>query len=443
MIEIPKITDIENIIAHTIYLKNDKGYIDYKSWYERGEINLDTYTKFVNLRLEYEQYHNAIRKPFTQEPPFQVKTVRELLTEADKSTPFLWGDVIPKGEFVGIVGKSGVNKSTFCRQLCLSVAGLKPMFCGFPLTPFHKRTLYCYSEEGEVWIRRYLRKNCKGLGFQQEFLNNMSVMNMEDFDDGDSMLEAIRDAMIERPFDLIVMDSYSDFISKFGAKLNDNDTIRSLKTEISFLKNDGCSVIFNHHTSDKASTIGTFLGATAFKQIIRSQIEIIEDGNKRILSCEKNSYGAKFEPIVCTISEDFLFETTGESMTREELAELVANKNNIQVKPACRPKIAPCDYVTVASVFGNFDTLRSFEIIKRLMERFVLSERSANAWINDVVEYGLIEKVQRGEYRKLELKSNSVDMAYVDDALFPGNLPSFDVWEDTPEFPTYPGSEFL
>lgn len=444
MIEIPKIADIENIIAHTIYLKNDRGCIDYKSWYEQGEINLDTYTKFVNLRLEYEQYRSATRKPFTPETPVQVKTVRELLKEADKSTPFLWGDVIPKGEFVGIVGKSGVNKSTFCRQLCLSVAALKPTFCGFALTPFHKKTLYCYSEEGEVWIRRYLRKNCQGLNIQPTLLENMKVMNMEDFDDGDSMLNAIREEMVEHPFDLIVMDSYSDFISKFGAKLNDNDTIRSLKTEISFLKNNGCSVIFNHHTSDKANTIGTFLGATAFKQIIRSQIEIIEDGTKRILSCEKNSYGAKFEPIVCRITQDFLFETTGESMTREELSELVTNKNTIQTKPACRPKIAPCDYETVAAIFGNFDRLKSFQIIQRLMERFTISERSANSWINDVLGYDLIEKIQRGEYRRLNHELTATDSIYnEEEELFPDNLPSHDVWENTPEFPTYPGSEYL
>lgn len=442
MITIPRIIDIENVVGHTIYLRDNRGFIDYKEWYERGEINLDTYQKFVDLRLEYEQYHSMVRSRPKPEKPSLSKSLFELLMEPDEPIPFLMGDIIPKGEFVGIVGKSGVNKSTFCRQLCLCLAGHKQSFCGFPLTPLHKRVLYCYSEEGEVWIRRYLRKNCKGLGFERELLKNMFLLNMEDYDDGDSMLLAIRDAIISHPFDLIVMDSYSDFISKFGAKINDNDTIRSLKSKISFLKNDGCAVLFNHHTSDKTNTIGTFLGATAFKQIIRAQIEIIEDGPRRILSCEKNSYGIKFDPIICRITQDYLFEPTGETMTRDDLAEMVVNKSLMQVKPACRPKIIPCNSETVSSIFDNSDTLRSVHIIEKLMHLFAISHRTATVWINDVLGYGLIEKVRHGEYRKSREESNASYNIYPGEELPPDNPPSGD-WDDGPESPSFPGSEFL
>lgn len=333
------------------------------------------------------------------------KTVLQLLNEPDVKVPFLWGDIFPKGEFVGIVGKSGVNKSTFCRQLCLSIASRQTRFLSSELTPTYGRAMYCFSEENENWIRCYLRKNCNGIDYNTNDLENMTVVNMQNFETGEEMLSFFREELAKQKFDMIVIDSYSDFIVKFNAKLNDNDSIRVLKSQIEFLKEGGCTVLFNHHTSDKASAVGTFLGANAFKQIVRSQLEIFEDGKQRILSCEKNSYGSKFEPMECDISEDFLFIPTGNKLTRAELFERIsANDYSTPAAPIGRPKAAPCDEETVEAVFGGNGELTTGEIVDVLNEMYGIMRAAAMRWINESVTIGLIEQERRGLYRKLVSK---------------------------------------
>ncbi|MBI3258525.1 MAG: AAA family ATPase [Ignavibacteriae bacterium] len=233
---------------------------------------------------------DTLREILAQTPSqAQSKTLLQLLSEPDIKVPFLWGEIFPKGEFLGIVGKSGVNKSTFCRQLCLSIASRQTAFLNDELTPTYGKAMYCFSEENENWIRRYLRKNCNGIEYNMRDLENMTVVNMQNFDTGEEMLTFFREELSRQKFDLIVIDSYSDFIVKFNAKLNDNDSIRVLKSQIEFLKDGGCSILFNHHTSDKASALGTFLGANAFKQIVRSQLEIFDGGAEwGVWDCESS-----------------------------------------------------------------------------------------------------------------------------------------------------------
>ncbi len=329
------------------------------------------------------------------------KTLLQLLSEPDIKVPFLWGEIFPKGEFLGIVGKSGVNKSTFCRQLCLSIASRQTTFLNDGLTPTYGKAMYCFSEENENWIRRYLRKNCNGIDYNMRDLENMTVVNMQNFETGEDMLSFFREELTRQKFDLIVIDSYSDFIVKFNAKLNDNDSIRVLKSQIEFLKDGGCSILFNHHTSDKASALGTFLGANAFKQIVRSQLEIFEDGKQRILSCEKNSYGSKFEPMECDISEDFLFIPTGNKLTRSELYERIsAGDYSTPAAPVGRPKAAPCDAETVESVFGDSKEMTTGEIVDVLNGEYGFSRSSGNRWINEVRDLGLIVQTGRGVYQR-------------------------------------------
>jgi len=403
--DVPLISDVANVIGTTILLKNGVEF-DYLEMFGKELISPETANVYHELKTAYLQRRELTRTPYAKENQKQVatsKTVYDLLNEPDVQTPFLWENIFPKGEFVGIVGKSGVNKSTFCRQLCLSIATVQSTFLDSELTPSYGKVLYCFSEEHENWIRHYLRKNLNGLEYEKSALSNMNVLNLENFETGADLLLALQDLLMIQKYDLIVMDSYSDFISKFGAKLNDNDTIRSLKAQIEFLKNDGCTVLFNHHTSDKNSQLGTFLGATAFKQIVRSLIEIHEDGNNRIISCEKNSYGAKFEPMVCELSENYLFVNTGKSISRQELFKIASNSDGN--RPSHRPKIAPCDVETVNSVFDGADELTTSQIKIALIGMFAVSNATCERWIRDVVSYGFIEKTSHGKYKTVKFQT--------------------------------------
>lgn len=328
-----------------------------------------------------------------------VRPLAEVLMEDDVETPYLWGEVFPRGEYVGVVGKSGVNKSTFCRQLCLAVATQQKEFLGFALTPGYGTALYCFSEENLSWVRRYMRLQAKGMKLGIGSLYGLDLCDMNSFDTGNDFIEHFTKLLTGKKYDLVVLDSYSDFIVKFDAKLNDNDTIRKLKKQIDFLKDGGCTVLFNHHTSDKANAVGTFLGANAFRQIARAQLEIFADGKERILSCEKAQYGSSFEPIVCDLSEDFLFVPNGKSMSKAELYEKVTVREYASPTPVGRPTVAPCDEETVGMVFGSDGELTTGEIMDIMNEMYGLKRGAVFKWITNAKESGLIVQVGRGAFK--------------------------------------------
>lgn len=339
-----------------------------------------------------------------------AKSLDVMMGEPDVLAPYLWGNVFPKGEYVGVVGKSGVNKSTFCRQLCISIATNQQEFLGIKLTPYYGRTLYCYSEENENWIRKYMRMQLRGLRYDPAALKNMDVIDMNKFDTGADFITYFQKRLSMKTYDLIVLDSYSDFIVKFDAKLNDNDSIRKMKKQIEFLKQGGCSVLFNHHTSDKANGMGTFLGANAFRQIARAQLEIFALGKERVLSCEKVQYGTSFDSLVCDLSDDFLFVPTGRTMSRGELFEQIsAGDYSSAAAPVGRPKAAPCDEETVAAVFGGKGEMTTGEIYHNLHIIFAISDSSAKRWLGDVIGYGFVEQVRRGLYREVQQLDCSSD----------------------------------
>ncbi len=385
----------------TILLKTGR-VIHIKSY----EIQSEEYAWLQQLRRDYRAFRTPRFdpsngrgvSPLSAPHPPRVKSVYELLDEPDTDEPYLIDGLLPRGEFIGVVGKSGVNKSTFCRQLCLSIATRQTCFCGFHLKPVHGRSLYIYSEDGQSWIRKYLRKNAHGIPHSKDQLKNMRISNMNEFEDSDDLVAWLKEELMRESYDVIVLDSFSDLLNLFGAKLNDNSDVRKVIRKLDFLKTDGCTIIFNHHVSDKSSNIGSFQGATAFRQIVRTQLEITEKGNQRIISVEKNSYGEKHDPMVFNLTEDFLFERTNETMTREELSELVANPNHNSRKPVGKPKIAPCTIESVSELFGTSSTLTTAEILNKLQITYPMSNSTAKRWIEDQIISGLMQKDGRGIY---------------------------------------------
>lgn len=359
----------------------------------------------------------------------RYKTLLDLLNEPDVDVPFLWQDIFPKNAMCGVVGKSGVSKSTLCRNLLLAVVTRQPTFLGMPLNTIHGKALYVFGEENESWLRKYFRINCKGLKFDKNLLDNLHLLDMQNYENGNDLLVSLKELTSFHNYDLIVFDSYSDLISLFGAELNNNDSIRSLKKQIEFLCNDNTTVLLNHHTSDKSQVLNTFLGASAYKQIVRCLLEIIEDGNRRIISCEKNSYGKKFEPMVCNLTEHFLFETDGETISREELHNIVSNQNFTNGKAITRPKIAPCNQETVSAVFVGCEELTTAQIIHKLILLYAISEPTAKRWIKDVTADDLIEKVSHGKFKVSNLLGQSITSHSINDTM----ILSFSEEEEEPE----------
>jgi len=258
-------------------------------------------------------------------------------------------------------------------------------FCGFPLTPTYNRSLYLYSEEGSYFVTQFLEMNLSGLDYDPAKLENMRCADTESFEDEKSLFDFLKNLLAIENFDIIVIDSYSDYLSKLGAELNNNDHARTVKHKSKFLKQNGCVVLLNHHASDKNKEVGTFLGATGFKQICRTIIEIVEDNNQRILSCAKNQYGRKFEPIVCNLTEHFLFEPTGDIMTKDELQTLAAGFSAMPPRRVGKPKLAPTDPETVKLIFGDSPTMKTVGIKRELIKHFSVSDRTQDFWINDVL----------------------------------------------------------
>ncbi len=260
----------------------------------------------------------------------RIFTLEEVSKMPSESTGFLVEKLIPKSSLTMIVGRSGVNKSTFCRQLGLIVSSEEECFLGYQVHRKHHRTLYVSSEDSLKAMSNYLEDQCRGFGVALSSVN-MHLTHLNDFKTIDDLIDEIIEKAKVTPFDLIVLDSLSDIAVLADVDMNDNFKIRTLTTKLLRLQAaTESTMVLNHHASEKSIDITNFLGASALKQVARSVIAIFamdksneEDGNFRYIDHQKCNYGTREEAFECILTSEFNLLPTGRKVDTEFLKSLV------------------------------------------------------------------------------------------------------------------------
>ncbi len=193
-------------------------------------------------------------------------TGKELIDMGVTEYPVLVEGLIPKYEMAVIAGGSDIGKSSFLRDLAMSIVEKRENFLGQKLNITHGRVIYVSSEDGIYALSNCLIRSTEG--------NDPSIYdNITFILETDNVLNTIKKEIAKYDVDAIIMDSYSDLFE--GGNINNAPDNRNfLKPYLNLCKEHQCCVLFLHHFSKSRGQTGgsknALLGSCAIEQKIRA-----------------------------------------------------------------------------------------------------------------------------------------------------------------------------
>ena len=201
---------------------------------------------------------HAARNPATA-TPLLVESFADLVSQDFPPQRFLVDGLIPAGQLIMLGGRGKAGKSWLVLQLVAAIdRGIQ--FLG---KPTHRgRVLYLALEDG----RRRMNQRPKILKWQPS-ANVDIAFNVETFDRGGEGLAHIRQAIADKRYDLVVIDTLVKTLSA-AADENSNTEMGAICNTLADMAHDtGATILIVHHTS-KVTTDNPFdnlRGASAIR----------------------------------------------------------------------------------------------------------------------------------------------------------------------------------
>lgn len=243
---------------------------------------LDNNNELLLLSLKLLMNNNKLTKLLLSNKDnqldYELYSATDLLGNDIDEIPFLIENLFPKISIVAFAGSSDVGKSTFLRQLALTVSTGQSDFLGFKTNIIHKRVLYISTEDDHLSTSAIIKKQ-KG---NNPLLNKLKLEDFKGLNflfDSDNLLKIIKNRLEENSLDLIIIDAFTDI---FGEELNSSNKVRTFLNEYyNLIKKHNCLLIFLHHTNKKAETLApsknNLLGSQGFEAKMRLVIELRSD----------------------------------------------------------------------------------------------------------------------------------------------------------------------
>ncbi len=244
----------------------------------------------------------------------------ELFNLEIQKVPKLIEPFFQKIGLAALVGTSDTGKSTFLRQLCLSIVLRKKSFCGFALNTKYKKAIYVSTEDGAINTAHSIRKQIENIKDEKDDLELMK--NLTFLFDSNDIIASLEKIIAKDPVDLIVIDAFTDVFKK---ELNANTQVRNFLNNFDKLaKHHKCLIVFLHHTGKKTQynkpSKDSIIGSQAFESKMRSVIEIRNKNSQQkdlwILKSNFLDHKIKQESFVLNFSKDLTFSNSGLRGTR-------------------------------------------------------------------------------------------------------------------------------
>lgn len=246
--------------------------------------------------------------------------------------PKLIDPIFPKIGIVSLVGSSDTGKSTFLRQLALSVAFGKDKFIGFEIQSNTQNVIYVSTEDDPASTSISLKKQIRGIfgekEIPEELLNNIKFVfdfNLNE-DNDKNLFKILENDLSEIGADLIIIDAFTDI---FSGDINSSTKVREFLNYFSNLaKTNNCLILFLHHTGKRTdkytASKDNVLGSQAFEAKMRVLIELKhypKEEFKRTLTITKGNYISsqikKYSRILRFDEEKLLFFDEGQILTSD------------------------------------------------------------------------------------------------------------------------------
>lgn len=244
--------------------------------------------------------------------------------------PKLLDPIFPKVGVVSLVGSSDTGKSTFLRQLALSIAFNLDSFLGYKLDANTQNVIYISTEDDPASTSVSLKKQIKGMFGDNNVpikdLNHIKfVFDIDTSEDSNkNIFKILENDLAVVGADLVIIDAFTDI---FSGDLNSSTKVREFLNWFSnFSKNNNCLVLFLHHTGKRTDKFtaskDNVLGSQAFEAKMRVLVELKHypnDDSKRTLTITKGNYISsqikKYSKVLKFDEEKLLFFNEGQILS--------------------------------------------------------------------------------------------------------------------------------
>ena len=308
--------------------------------YDDSKKKLD-FTKFNFNKIENtpskKQVKQIDKKSKTQIIEKSNYNALELYNFKTIKVPKLLDPFLQRVGLASLVGTSDSGKSTFLRQLGLSIVLDLKEFIGFPLDSKHKKVIYVSTEDDSISVSYSLRKQISLLEKENKFEDLNNLKNLDFIFDTDNLLKNLSKKLEENPVDLIIIDAFTDVFSK---EINANTQVRHFLNDYDKLaKKHECLILFLHHTGKRSTQIAptkdSIIGSQGFEAKMRVVLELrpnfSNDLQKDLWVLKSNFLEAKYKRNSYTLefSKDLTFSNTGIRGSRQVMAK---SNNTLLVK---------------------------------------------------------------------------------------------------------------
>ncbi|WP_159950915.1 AAA family ATPase [Polaribacter septentrionalilitoris] len=257
----------------------------------------------------------------------------ELFNLNIKEVPKLVEPFFQQVGLASLVGTSDAGKSTFLRQLALSIVLQKENFLDFKLNITHGKVIYVSTEDGVHSIGNSIKKQIASIKKDKEELSLLK--NLKFIFDTDKLYLKLTKLLSKEPADLIVIDAFTDVFTK---ELNSNTQVRSFLNHYDNLaKKNNCLIIFLHHTGKRTQhnspTKDSILGSQGFEAKMRSVVELKpnkKNSQQKDLWILKSNFleaSEKKKSYLLNFSSDMVFSNSGNRGS----TSIKAKSNNIEL----------------------------------------------------------------------------------------------------------------
>lgn len=257
-----------------------------KTLNENGEIDNN---KLEKLKKSKKQKANASLNTSSDKTNYSAL---ELYNFKITKVPRLLDPFLQLVGLASLVGTSDSGKSTFLRQLSISIVLGNRTFLGYKLKTKHKKVIFVSTEDDSNSISYSIRKQIDGIIAKSDSINMENLNNLEFIFDTTELLSVLGNKLKRNPVDLIVIDAFTDVFTK---EINANTQVRTFLNQYDKLaKKYGCLIIFLHHTGKRTQknepSKDNIIGSQAFEAKMRSVLELRPKGKHTALWVLKSNF---------------------------------------------------------------------------------------------------------------------------------------------------------
>jgi RecA-family ATPase len=158
-----------------------------------------------------------------------VFSYAELYEQKEDQTKFIIPELLPAHSVAMFIGEDGIGKTQLCTQLALHICFKYPSFLGLPLNAVHHSALICATEDSrKKWIQAAAKQHNKLEPNVKPTSINLQFMEASEFDELQELKDSLEGELKRQPYDLIVVDAFSDLFTMIDGEINSNKDARTL-----------------------------------------------------------------------------------------------------------------------------------------------------------------------------------------------------------------------